>query len=84
MGFIRSIDPKLVSTVVVTVLTYVVTDLLNVGLEDPLLGQGALNITYAGAISLAAGAIAGWWTSNAATILRTPQESGNPHGQHRL
>lgn len=75
---ILAVDPKLVATVVATVLTYVVADLLNLGLEDPVIGAGALNITYAQVIAVVAGAAAGYWKSNIATILRTPQEDGNP------
>lgn len=75
---IRATDPKLVAAAVAYVLTYAVTDLLNVGLEDPLLSGGTLNITYGQAIAFAAAAAAGWWKANAGTILRTPQESGNP------
>jgi hypothetical protein len=75
---VRATDPKLVAAGVAYVATYVVSDLLNVGLEDQLLGAGAVNLTYGQAVAFLAAAAAGWWKANAATILRTPQEDGNP------
>ena len=53
------------------------TDLLSTGLKDPLVGGGTVNITYGRTVALATAAAADWWKANAATMLRTPQESGN-------
>jgi hypothetical protein len=68
MSFIRTLDPKLVVTLVTLAITRVAVELLGVAESDPLLQ------TF---IALVAAAVAGYWTPNAATVLRTEQESGN-------
>jgi hypothetical protein len=69
MGFIRSLDPKLVSTLLATGLARAVLALGGDPVGDPL---------YNGLIALAVGAVVGWLWPNAGTVLRTPQEDGNP------
>jgi len=68
-AFLRTLDPKLVTTLASLAITRVAVELLGVVESDPLL-QSVIALTVA--------AIVGYLTPNAATILRTPQESGNP------
>jgi hypothetical protein len=68
MGAIRALDPKLVSTVLTTALVRLVLELGGDPVGDPL---------YSGLISLAVGAMVGFFWPNDGTVLRTPQESGN-------
>lgn len=67
IAFVRSLDPKLVTTV----LSFAATrTALALGVSlDP-----ALEAAIAGIVA----ALVGYWTANEATVLRTPQEDGNP------
>lgn len=69
MAFVRSLDPKLVSTLIATALARGVLAIGGDPVGDPL---------YNGLISLAVGAVVGYLWPNDGTVLRTPQESGNP------
>jgi hypothetical protein len=69
LAFIRTLDPKLVTTLVSLAITRVAVELLGVAESDPLL-QSVISFAVAG--------VTGYLTPNAATILRAPQESGNP------
>lgn len=69
MAFLRTLDPKLVTTLVTAIIVRVATELLGVAEDDPLLQA---------AIALAAAAVVGWLTPNDGTVLRTEHEDGNP------
>jgi hypothetical protein len=69
MGLARTLDLKLVTVVVTAVL-------VRLGLEVGVAGRTAP--LKKSLIAIAAGAIAGWFTANDGTLLRTRQESGNP------
>lgn len=67
MDFLRSLDPKLISTVVTFALTRLALEL---GIDwDPTLEAIAAGI---------AASIVGYLTPNQATILRTAHDDGNP------
>jgi hypothetical protein len=71
---LRTIDPKIVAVAIGYLLTLAVVKL---GLDiNAVLIPGYLTVN--GAIALAGGLAAGYWKSNIGTILRTPQEDGNP------
>lgn len=71
---LRTIDPKIVAVAVGYLLTLLV---VRVGLDlNAVLIPGYL--TVQGAIALSGALVLGWWKSNVATILRTPQDNGNP------
>jgi hypothetical protein len=67
--FLRTLDPKLVTTLASLAITRAAVELLGVAESDPLLQA---------VIALVVAAYVGYKTPNAATVLRTPQESGNP------
>jgi hypothetical protein len=67
-GFIRSLDPKLWTTVISAAATRLVLEAGGDPVGDPL---------WSSLIALAVGAFVGWRTPNDGTVLRTPQESGN-------
>lgn len=69
MGFIRSLDPKLVTTLLTAAIVRVATELLGVAEDDPLLQ---------GFIALAVAAVVGWLTPNAGTLARAGHGTGNP------
>lgn len=69
LTFLRTLDPKLVTTLASLAITRAAVELLGVAESDPLL-QAVL--------ALAVAAIVGYRTPNDGTVLRTPQESGNP------
>jgi hypothetical protein len=69
MVFLRSLDSKLVTTVVGIALMRVLLELGGDPVGDPL---------WSNLIALAVGGFAGWWKSNVGSALRAPQESGNP------
>lgn len=66
-AFLRSLDPKLVTTLVTAALVRLALE-LGVAENDPLLQ---------GVIALAVAAVVGYRTSNDGTVLRTEHESGN-------
>lgn len=71
---LRAIDPKIIAVAVGYLLTLAVVKL---GLDiNAVLIPGYLTVN--GAIALLGGLVAGYWKSNIGTILRTPQEPGNP------
>lgn len=74
MGFIRSLDPKLVSTVIATALARAILAIGGDPVGDPL---------WNGLIALGVGAIVGWLWPNDGTVLRTKHERGNPRGPRR-
>lgn len=67
MNFLRTLDPKLVRTVVGYALSYIVLEL---GLDLDADTQAAIALAVAGAV--------GYRTANEATVLRSPQADGNP------
>lgn len=64
-----NLDPKLVAVVVTAALTRA-AGYFGLLTTDPLVESG---------IALAAGAVAGYFVPNTGTVLRTPQEDGNPN-----
>jgi hypothetical protein len=66
-AFARSLDPKLVVTVA------------SIGAARAVLALGGdpVDPLWAAVISLAVGAVAGFYKANDGTVLRRPQESGN-------
>lgn len=76
---LRAVDPKIVAVAGGYLLTLAV---VRVGLDlNAVLIPGYL--TVQGAVALAVALLLGWWKSNVSTILRTPQEDGNPD-QHLI
>lgn len=69
LTFLRTLDAKLVTTLVSLAITRAAVELLGVAESDPLLQS---------VIALAAAAVVGYLTPNAGTVLRTDQQSGNP------
>ena len=69
LTFLRTLDPKLVSTLLATALARGVLEVGGDPINDPL---------WSGVVSLAVGAVVGWLWPNDGTVLRTSQESGNP------
>lgn len=75
LNFLRSLDPKLIATIVTTAITRLAFEVGIPG-DDPLLQS---------AVALAAGAVAGWLWPNEGTLLREEEiEDGNaivPEGE---
>lgn len=72
LDFVRSLDSKLVSTLLSTALARGALALGGDPVGDPL---------WNGLISLAVGAVIGWLWPNDGSVLRAEQESGNPDEQ---
>jgi hypothetical protein len=75
---LRALDPKFVYGAVVGGGTYIVANVVGVPVETVLVTVAGVKVTYGVAIAYVAGQAAAYWKANAATILRTPQEDGNP------
>ncbi|HYI79990.1 MAG TPA: hypothetical protein VEW67_03945 [Thermoleophilaceae bacterium] len=69
VAVLRTLDSKLVSTVVTTGLTYLAVELVDFAENDPLLQAF---------VSLVAGSIVGYRWPNAGTVLRTEHDPGSP------
>ena len=69
LTFLRGLDPKLVSAIVVLSLTRAVLSIGGDPVGDPL---------WNSVIALVAGAVVGWLWPNDGSVLRAEQGSGNP------